>query len=130
MVDVTFQRIRNNSLEGGDHSAVSQVVKWLVLGGCVLGLLIFSASIRGDILELQYQIQDLTEENEALVSASDVLRAEYNSIIAPQELAKASVDLGLISANSADVLIIDVQNLKTAKDQMAMSKTQNGVLRE
>jgi len=130
MVDVTFQRIRNNSLEGGDHSAVSQVVKWLLLGSCVLGLLIFSASIRGDILELQYQIQDLTEENEALISASDVLRAEYNSITAPQELAKASVNLGLISANSAEVLIIDVQNLKTAKDQLALSKTQNGVLRE
>ena len=130
MVDVNSQRIINRSLEGNDHSTLFQVIKWLCLGGIFLAVVITSAAVRKEIRELKYQIEDLNDSNAKLVVDNDLLRVEYNSITAPQELEKASLELGLISSNSAEILTLDVESLKTARGQMAMTETQDGVLRE
>jgi len=130
MVDVSSPYIQNRSLEENDRSAIVQLVKWLLLGGILLSLLFASVSIRKEIDQLSREMEKLSRENEHLAGTNDQLRAEYNSITSPQELERLSKKLGLISSNHFNVLILDVQNLETARTQMAWSETEPGILRE
>jgi hypothetical protein len=111
-------------------ATLCQVFKWLILGGVILAILIGSAAIRKEILTLSFRLQALKAENIDLLSANDLLRAEYNSITAPQELEKASRKIGLVNSNNELIHTYHVYNLRPIKNQVVLSQSDKGALHE
>lgn len=119
MFDYSNQVIVNRALNGNEGATVFSIAKWVTLTGLVVGLLATSVGIRDQILNVQYQIEELTNDNKTLSEQNDLLRAELQSLTAPARVEKAAHDQGLISSNDDRVLILDSGGFERARDKVA-----------
>ncbi|MFZ0427327.1 MAG: hypothetical protein WAO20_04355 [Acidobacteriota bacterium] len=119
MVDLCNQMIINRAANGNEGATVFAIAKWVTLTGIVVALLATSVGIRDQILTVQYQIEELTNQNKTLSEQNDLLRVELQSLTTPAKLEKAAQDLGLISATDDRVLILDSDGMEKARDQVA-----------
>jgi hypothetical protein len=107
MVDLSSQEIVNRPMSGDGGAIVFEISKWFVVAACLVTLLVGSVWVRDQGLTLQYQIEELKRSNKKLGEQNDLLRAEYNALVAPAEVELAATGLGLISSNDKRVLILD-----------------------
>lgn len=119
MFDFSNQVIVNRAANGNEGATVFAIAKWVTLTGVVVALLATSVGIRDQILNVQYRIEALNNDNKALNEQNDLLRVELQSLTAPARLEKAARDLGLISANDDRVLILDSHGFEQARDKIA-----------
>jgi hypothetical protein len=134
MVDMSVQRIANNSLSASSKRTVAtQVAKWLSIIGFLVGLLLGYAHIRDQNLMISYELERLKNANADLMERNQKLRVELNALMTPQEVERAAKSLGLISATSEAVIILQGDPVpKTEQTQLAQSRSRlpTGVLHE
>lgn len=130
MVDLSAQNIVNRPFAGNDGTTFYEVAKWVALAGILVALFLTSASIRNEILVLQYGIEETRQNNETLKAQTDLLRARLQTLASPAEIERTAQKLGLISSNDARVLILEGGGFPAARNLVAQSDTTNPVLHE
>ena len=108
----------------------SDISCWLVFGGCLVILLLAYTSFHNRILALSYDIERLRSENTELIQTENALKAEYNLLVNPQEIERVAQDLGLISSNHSEVVILEGDLPRPTSRQVAQSQRQPQVLYE
>lgn len=130
MVDLNHQRINNRSVGPSDKTSLSEVSFWLVFGGCLVMLLLSYASLHEEILAINYKIEQIKQDNAELYQINNALRAEYSVLVNPQEIEATAKGMGLISANEAQITIIDGTPADPALNQVAQTRTQPEIIYE
>jgi len=93
-------------------------------------LLLGYASLHERILAINYEIERIKENNAELVETNKALRAEYSVLVNPQSIEAVAKEMGLISANKAEVLILDGEPLQPVPQQVAQTRRQPQILYE
>ena len=130
MVDLSHQKINNGSVQGSGKTTFSDISCWLVFGGCLVILLLAYTSFHNRILALSYDIERLRSENTELIQTENALKAEYNLLVNPQEIERVAQNLGLISSNHSEVVILEGDLPRPTSQQVAQSQRQPQVLYE
>ena len=130
MVDLNHQKIENQSVGTGARTNVSEVSCWLAFGGCFVLLLLAYASLHERILEINYKIEEIRNENRDLAETNDALNAEYSHLVNPQEVESAAKQLGLVSPNQKEVTILEGEPLVKAPTQVAQSRRKPEIIYE
>jgi cell division protein FtsL len=130
MVDLNAQHVVNRTLGASEKTTILEVFKCISVAGLVVVFLLSSAWIRDDILEIQYQIENLNRSNSELSEANGLLKAELNTLAAPAEIERVANELGLISSNNESVLVIVGDEPMPMQRQVAQTQTMPGVLHE
>ncbi len=130
MTDLSSQEIVNRPMSGDGGATVFEFAKWFVVASCLVTLLVGSVWVRDQSLTLRYQIEELNRGNKKLGEQNDLLRAEYNALVAPAEVERAARRLGLISSNDKRVLILDGDGPVGTRDQIARIEPESRTLHE
>ena len=130
MVDLNHQRINNRSVGPSDRTSLSEVSFWLVFGGCIVMLLLAYASLHEEILATNYEIERMKEENAELQEMNEALRAEYSVLVNPQEIEAVAKEMGIISANEEQIMILDGASPHPAPNQVAQARQKPATLYE
>jgi len=130
MVDLNHQRINNRSVGPNCRTNFSEVSFWLGFGGCIVILLLAYASLHNSILALNYEIERIKENNAELAEVNNALSAEYGVLVNPQEIENVAKGMGLISANEAQVTILEGDPARILPNQVAQSRHQPEIMYE
>jgi cell division protein FtsL len=130
MVDLNAQHVVNRTLGASEKTTILEVFKCISVASLVVVFLLSSAWIRDDILEIQYQIENLNRSNSELSEANGLLKAELNTLAAPAEIERVASELGLISSNNESVLVMAGDEPMPTQRQVAQTQIMPGVLHE
>ncbi len=106
MIDLHRQKLANRPPRGSMRSTSAKVAGWIAVGALYLGLTLVYAWNHWQLLDLQYRVQELRGANSELRETKDALRAEWETRTRPGKIAAAAREMGLVSANQADVTVI------------------------
>ncbi|GAB4230271.1 MAG: hypothetical protein Kow00109_01940 [Acidobacteriota bacterium] len=106
MMDLSRQRIVNRAYVGDEGVSLLTLTRWLLLVAATVVLLLTSTSIRTEIRDLQYGIEELQRENRALSERNEWLRAQYQALASPARLAAAARELGLVAPDEQGVVVL------------------------
>lgn len=110
MMDLSRQAIVNRAYVGEEGVSLLTLTRWLLLVAVTVALLLTSTSIRTEIRDLQYGIQELQRQNRALSERNEWLRAEYQALASPARLAAAARKLGLVAPHEPGVIVVQAAN--------------------
>lgn len=130
MVDLNHQKINNRSVGPNSRTNFSEVSFWLGFGGCLVILLLAYASLHNSILALSYEIERIKENNTELAEVNKALKAEHGVLVNPQKIEKVAKKMGLISANEAQVTILEGDPARPVPNQVAQSRQQPEIMYE
>ena len=108
MVDLSYQQFTNRPQTCDETSSCREIVGWVLLGAVVVSLILVYSFNQSQILGIQYRIEEIRQDNLSLQENNQALRAEYQTLKNPGEIADKGTALGLISANRPEVRIIKV----------------------
>jgi len=108
------------------------MARWISVGGLFVALILSYAWINNEILSIQYEMEQLKRENTQLIEGNNAMRAELNALTNPDKIERVARGMGLISSNHAEVMILDVDQIKAAPSEnlLAESRPQTSVLHE
>ncbi|HLV00703.1 MAG TPA: hypothetical protein VKZ59_05520 [Acidobacteriota bacterium] len=132
MVDLNYQQISNRAIRTSDQGTISTMARWISVGGLFVALILSYAWINNEILSIQYEMEQLKRENTQLIEGNNAMRAELNALTNPDKIERVARGMGLISSNHAEVMILDVDQIKAAPSEnlLAESRPQTSVLHE
>ncbi len=106
MVDLHQQRLDNRPPRGNVRRTSAKVAVWVAVGALYLGLILVYVWNHVQILTLQYEIEELKGDNQALLEAKDASRAQLKVLVRPERITLKARAMGLISANQSEVRVI------------------------
>ena len=132
MVDCYLQDLINRPIKANNRTTYFEIVRWICVSGFFVSLILAYAWSQSEILNIQYQMEQLRRENEGLLELNTALRAEQSSLLNPETIDHQAKKLGLISSHQAQVKIfdLDIPNERTSRNLVAQSQLQKKTLRE
>ena len=132
MVDFFQQQLTNRLLRADDRATYFEIARWICTSALVVGLVLSSAWSHNEILNIQYQTEQLRRENSDLLELNTALRAEHFSLINPETMDQQARALGLISSNRMEVKVLDseITNSSSSQNLVAESTLPRKTLRE
>ncbi len=132
MVDFFQQQLTNRLLRADDRATYSEIARWICISALLVGLVLSSAWSHNEILNIQYQTEQLRRENSDLLELNTALRAEHFSLINPETMDQQAKALGLISSNRMEVKVLDseITNSSSSQNLVAESTLPRKTLRE
>lgn len=130
MVDLNHQKINNRSVGPSGKTSFSDVSYWLVFGGSLVMLLLAYASLHDRILAINYEIERIQVSSAELAEVNNALRAEYSVLVNPQEIESVAKEMGLISANEDQVIILEGEPSEPIPNQVAQTRRQPELMYE
>ncbi len=132
MVDFFQQQLTNRLLKADDRATYSEIARWICISALLVGLVLSSAWSHNEILNIQYQTEQLRRENSDLLELNTALRAEHFSLINPETMDQQAKALGLISSNRMEIKVLDseITNSSSSQNLVAESTLPRKTLRE
>ena len=132
MVDFFQQQLTNRLLKTDDRATYSEIARWICISALLVGLVLSSAWSHNEILNIQYQTEQLRRENSDLLELNTALRAEHFSLINPETMDQQAKALGLISSNRMEIKVLDseITNSSSSQNLVAESTLPRKTLRE
>ena len=132
MVDFFQQQLTNRLLKADDRATYFEIARWICISALLVGLVLSSAWSHNEILNIQYQTEQLRRENSDLLELNTALRAEHFSLINPETMDQQAKALGLISSNRMEVKVLDseITNSSSSQNLVAESTLPRKTLRE
>ncbi len=132
MVDFFQQQLTNRLLKADDRATYSEIARWICISALLVGLVLSSAWSHNEILNIQYQTEQLRRENSDLLELNTALRAEHFSLINPETMDQQAKALGLISSNRMEIKVLDseITNSSSSQNLVAESTFPRKTLRE
>ncbi len=132
MVDFFQQQLTNRLLKADDRATYFEIARWICISALLVGLVLSSAWSHNEILNIQYQTEQLRRENSDLLELNTALRAEHFSLINPDTMDQQAKALGLISSNRMEVKVLDseITNSSSSQNLVAESTLPRKTLRE
>ncbi len=132
MVDFFQQQLTNRLLRADDRATYFEIARWICISALLVGLVLSSAWSHNEILNIQYQTEQLRRENSDLLELNTALRAEHFSLINPETMDQQAKALGLISSNRMEVKVLDseITNSSSSQNLVAESTLPRKTLRE
>jgi cell division protein FtsB len=107
MVDYHSQRLNNRLDSRYDRSNLALIGLWVCVGSIFVGLMLAYAWLRVEILDVNYQMEQLKRDNNQLRQATHALRAEHSSLASPEMIDRKARQLGLTSPDLKAVRFLD-----------------------
>lgn len=107
MVDYHSQRLNNRLDSRYDRSNISLIGVWVFVGSTFVALILAHAWLRVEILDVNYQMEQLKRDNNQLRQATHALRAEHSSLLSPDTIDRKARQLGLTSPDLKAVRFLD-----------------------
>ena len=107
MVDYHYQNLSNRPVGANDRATLSEIARWVTVGALFVCLILVYAWSHNEILGIHYQMEQLKRESDDLREVNATLRAEYSSLINPENVEHKAMELGLVASNQAEVKILD-----------------------
>ena len=107
MVNFFNQQFTNRPLGTSDRATYSEIIRWIAVGALFVSLILAYAWSHNEILNINYRMEQLRRENSELRENNTALRAEYSSLVNPENIDSQARQLGLVTPNKAAVKIID-----------------------
>lgn len=123
MIDLNHQQICNRGLAGEEGIMPVEILKGFGFCALVMVFLFCAVSFRNQILNVQYEIQQLKRENQRLVDQNDLLRAELKGLIRPAQLEMEAGKLGLINPNHDGILTLEADRFDRLNPALAQSRS-------
>lgn len=93
-------------------------------------LLLAYASLHDRILAINYEIERIQVSSAELAEVNNALRAEYSVLVNPQEIESVAKEMGLISANEDQVIILEGEPSEPIPNQVAQTRRQPELMYE
>ena len=111
-VDFEYQirkDVRNNPIvREVDHQRHRELWRWMLIGGFLVGVLLFSAWQHFVLLRNSYQVEQLLRERAEQEEINRKLRLEIETLKAPQRIYEIATEkLGMVPAASDTSLVIE-----------------------
>lgn len=106
MMDLAQQKLPGSGFRRSGPKAHNEIIRWLIVAGFVVALVLLYAWNQVQILQVQYRIEELSRDNSRLEASNARLRAEYKLLTSPARITRKARELGLISSNQPQVTII------------------------
>lgn len=126
MVDMNFQQPNNRVLAASEKATYSEIARWACVGGLFLALILTYAWLQNEILNLQYQMEQVKKESSELRELNEALRVEYSSMVAPEKIDRVAKELGLISSNRVEVTILHARAPSAAPAARLVAESRSG----
>jgi cell division protein FtsB len=107
MVDYHSQRLNNRLDSRYDRSNLTLIGLWVCVGGIFIALIVAYAWLRVEILDVNYQMEQLKRDNNQLRQATHALRAEHSSLLSPDTIDRKARQLGLSSPDLKTVRFLE-----------------------
>ena len=107
MEDCYRQNIANRTVSADARSTYSEIARWVGVVALLVSLVVVYAWSHSEILQINYQMQQLRKENKELVEINTALRTEQSSLMNPEAIDREARKLGLVTSNRAEVRILD-----------------------
>lgn len=119
MVDFFNQQFTNRPLGTSDRATYSEIIRWIAVGALFVSLILAYAWSHNEILNINYRMEQLRKEHGELRENNTALRAEYSSLVNPENIDSQAKQLGLVTPNKAAVKIID-SNIPISRPNQAL----------
>ena len=111
-VDFEYQirkDVRNNPIvREVDHQRHRELWRWMLIGGFLVGVLLFSAWQHFVLLRHGYQVEQLERERAELEEVSRKLQLEIETLTAPSRIEAIAIDeLRMVAPGSDNSVIIE-----------------------
>ena len=123
MVDFFNQQFTNRPLGTSDRATYSEIIRWIAVGALFVSLILAYAWSHNEILTINYRMEQLRKENGELRENNTALRAEYSSLVNPENIDSQARQLGLVTPNKAAVKIIDSDIPISRPNQALLAQT-------
>jgi len=123
MVDFFNQQFTNRPLGTSDRATYSEIIRWIAVGALFVSLILAYAWSHNEILNINYRMEQLRRENSELRENNTALRAEYSSLVNPENIDSQARQLGLVTPNKAAVKIIDSDIPISRPNQALLAQT-------
>lgn len=123
MVDFFNQQFTNRPLGTSDRATYSEIFRWIAVGALFVSLILAYAWSHNEILNINYRMEQLRKENSELRENNTALRAEYSSLVSPENIDSQARQLGLITPNKAAVKILDSDIPISRPNQALLAQT-------
>ncbi len=132
MVDYHYQNLSNRPVGANDRATLSEIARWVTVGALFVCLILVYAWSHNEILGIHYQMEQLKRESDDLREVNATLRAEYSSLINPENVEHKAMELGLVASNQAEVKILDStrRDVQISRSMLAQSNFQKKPLHE
>ena len=132
MVDCYRQNLSNRPVGADDRATLSEISRWVTVGALFVCLILVYAWSHNEILGIHYQMETLKKESDELREINAALRAEYSSLINPENVENKAMELGLVASNRTEVRILDStrREVQTSERMVAQSNLQKKILHE
>jgi cell division protein FtsL len=111
-VDFEYQirkDVRNNPIvREVDHQRHRELWRWMLIGGFLVGVLLFSAWQHFMMLQHGYQIEQLRQERSELEEVRRKLQLEIETLMSPARIERiATEDLRMVAPSPSESVIIE-----------------------
>jgi hypothetical protein len=132
MVDFYQQQLSNRMLKADDRATYSEITRWILVSSLLVGLILSYAWSHNEILNIQYQMEQLRGDNNELGELNTALRAEHFSLVNPETIDQQAKKLGLISSNRMEVKVLDsdIPTSRPSQNLVAQSTLRKKTLHE
>lgn len=131
MIDLNRQNIRNQPVSLQEGLCNPQILKWCGLFAMLALFVTWSIHVRNQILLVQYDLEQVTRENQLLLEQNQVLKARFKSMVSPSQIEEeARNKLGMIHLNQPGVRVLDGDGFGLAARTYAQSRQTPAVMHE
>lgn len=109
MMDFQPRRLNNRTAAADPEATYWEIARWVCVGAVFLALILTYAWLQTEILNVNYQMEQLKKDNNQLREMNTALRAEHSSLTNPEKIDRQARALGLISSNRAEVRILQTE---------------------
>ncbi|MFQ5737987.1 MAG: septum formation initiator family protein [Acidobacteriota bacterium] len=128
MVDFSRQQLSNQVVSDSARSTCWEMARWMAVGALFVGLILAYSKNHMVLLDIRYQMENLERKNARLRENQVALRAEYNSLINPEKIARQAQAMGLISSNQTGVRIIEGSDFPAPEENLVAETRRRGRL--
>jgi len=107
MVDCYHQSLSNRPISADNRTTYSEIARWIGVSALLVSLIVVYAWSHNEILQINYQMEQLRKDNEELVEINAALRTEQSALMNPESIDREARKLGLVTSNRAEVRILD-----------------------
>ncbi|HXK59413.1 MAG TPA: septum formation initiator family protein [Acidobacteriota bacterium] len=118
MVDFQCQQLRNRPICNERRSPLTEITWWCCLTCLLLGLVLAYAWFHNQIMDVNYQIEKLQNENARLREANVELRAEQARLMTPERIDQQARRLGLVTPDQGQVMILHARYIEVPNKAM------------
>jgi len=116
MVDYQCQLLRNRPTCSEQRSPLTEITWWCCLSCLLLGLVLSYAWFHNQIINVNYQIEKIQNDNARLRESNAALRAEQAGLMAPERIDQQARKLGLVSPDEGKVKILHARYIQVPNE--------------